>query len=158
MVFGGIVAGAIGFAIATFVMPGGSGESAEEVAALKASIDKQSGQIDSLLSELDTLKTGSGSDDQIAAIDARVTETLGSLDTWLNDLGSQLDEFDARIAEVETRPALPAGADGSAAMEAQLQAFRQQLECAACVPSRQVSSRRADVLLEPASGLEPLTC
>ena len=131
MVFGGIVAGAIGFAIATFVMPGGSGDSAEEVATLRASMDAQSNQIDALLSELDALKAGSSSGDQgdqIAAIDARVTETLGSLDTWLNDLGSQLDDLDARIAEVETRPALPAGADGSAAMEAQLQAFRQQLD------------------------------
>ena len=142
LVLGGIVAGAIGFLVATYAVPEGWPNPVPSgVDELESTLSEQSERLDALATDLAAFRdapaaTQGGSEmsdlapmaEQLAQVETQFAELIASVEGSLADVGSQLESFESRLAELEARPLAPAGADGSAAMEAQMEAFRQQLD------------------------------
>lgn len=142
LVLGGIVAGAIGFLVATYAVPEGWPNPVPSgVDELESTLSEQSERLDALATDLAAFRdapaaTQGGSEmsdlapmaEQLAQVETQFAELIASVEGSLADVGSQLESFESRLAELEARPLPPAGADGSAAMEAQMEAFRQQLD------------------------------
>lgn len=141
LVFGGLVAGAIGFLVATFAVPEGwpnSGPSGME--SIESALDAQSERLDTLSDEIEailgaanTQASGAGSDagpllEQITELEAEVGDVRGEFEDRTAEIESRLAELETRLTSLESRPERPTGPDGSAAMEAQLEEFRQQLD------------------------------
>ena len=142
LVLGGIVAGAIGFLVATYAVPEGWPNPVPSgVDELESTLSEQSERLDALATDLAAFRdapaaTQGGSEmsdlapmaEQLAQVETQFAELIASVEGSLADVGSQLESFESRLAGLEARPLPPAGADGSAAMEAQMEAFRQQLD------------------------------
>ena len=69
-----------------------------------------------------------GLDARLAGLESGLPGLSDTLELGISGLEARLADLDARIAELEARPQGPVTPDGSAAMEAQLEAFRQQLD------------------------------
>lgn len=139
LVFGGLVAGAIGFLVATFAVPEGwPNPQPTGTGDLEAAIADQSAQLEALSGEIDALRsappaTAETQDtgpllDRIAEIEAQSDGVSTQISDGLAALDSRIAELEARLSDLESRPAAAAGIDGSAAMEARLEEFRQQLD------------------------------
>jgi hypothetical protein len=140
IVFGGLLAGAIGFLVATFAVPEGwPNPRPADTAALDAALAAQSERIDALSAELDEARSASvsagGADvatletltGQLAGVETRLAEAMTSMEERLSGFGAQIGGLETRLGELQQRPAVLTP-DGSAAMEAQMEAFRQQLD------------------------------
>ncbi len=134
LVFGGLLAGAAGFLVATFAVPDGwpnptpteQGVTSEDLAML-------SSQVEALAAEVEGIS--------VAAPDPTVPVDLGPLESGLEALQSAIsgsedrltslsetvEALGTRLQTLEEQPA-PSEPDGSAAMEAQLEAFRTELD------------------------------
>ncbi len=142
LVFGGLLAGAIGFLVATFAVPEGWPNPAPSgLDALQSTLEEQTGKLEALTAEVTEIRNsastapsaGEAPDlsplmDQLAGFESQLADTAASFETQIGALSGEIDGFEARLAELEARPVAPTGPDGSAAMEAQLEAFRQQLD------------------------------
>lgn len=188
MVFGGLIAGGIGFLAATFGVPDGwpngtqpqDDELREQLAATTEDLAAQSSRSDALQADLEALtealasaspgseSASSGEINQISetvdslstelgAVSGRLAETasgledfdasLGDIATALSTLKESLDGFEERLAVLETRPSVVAP-DGSAAMESQLQAFREELDAVTAAAREEIeaSQERASLI------------
>ena len=118
LLFGGVVAGAIGYGIA-FYVNGSNGATADDLAM---QLETQAGEIAALQSQLAELSTL-----DLAAVETQIetvaTQTADQIDTLSNDLSSDLSALDARLVEVEKRP----NSDGTLSDTA-LQAYQRELE------------------------------
>lgn len=128
LVFGGLIAGAIGFLAATFLPNPWGGQSVDAVATLSTSLDAQTARIDGVAGQVEALAESGISD--IAPLSDKIAELSGRLDDLtpgMDQIGQQLDQLVSRIETLEARPiiGLP---DGSDAMAAQLDAFRSELD------------------------------
>ncbi len=105
LLMGGVVAGAIGYGVATYFQP------EDETAALTAKIEDQSAAIEALQARLNDLPAPdtSGLEAQIADVSS--------------DLGAQLAGLEDRVAQVERQP----NADGTLS-ETALAAYRAELD------------------------------
>lgn len=138
-IFGGLLAGAIGFLAATFLVPegwpnGNQTNLSDAISEQSQRLDGLAGEFASVKESLSAVSVGS-SDADLAALneamaqsEANLSELAASMEEQIAGLGAQISDVEARLALVEARPAGPASPDGSAAMEAQLNAFRQQLD------------------------------
>lgn len=139
LVLGGLVAGAIGFLVATFAVPEGWPDPQPSgTEALETSLSEQGARLDTLAAEMADIRNSApqaagGSDlsplsDRIAEVEANSETARVRIADALSALESRIAEFEARLSDLEARPAAAAGPDGSAAMEARLEEFRQQLD------------------------------
>lgn len=132
LVFGGLLAGAIGFLVATFAVPDGwPNPTPPANDGLEQALADQSGRIDSLSADLAALQQAPVSDPQtvdLGPLTERLEASEGGFAEALASLETRLASMETRLAELESRPQEPAGPDGSMAMEAQMEAFRQQLD------------------------------
>lgn len=156
MIFGGLVAGLIGFAVAAVGVPRGWFGTADapaidpasfadaatvkslaaEVEALRAAPAPADGgiaeRLDAISAELETLRA--------APAEATPPVDLGPLQDALAAVEARLGEIERRVGDLEARPS---GPDGSAAMEAQLEAFRSQLDTLAAEAKAEVEAARS---------------
>lgn len=96
MVLGGLVAGAIGFGVAHYVLPG-TGADPEAFAALQRAQADQA-DVDSQLAErVEQLETGADLDD----LKAGQSDNLSAISA----LADRLSDLETRLGEIETRPA-----------------------------------------------------
>lgn len=142
LVFGGLVAGAIGFLVATFAVPEGwPNPRPSELDALETSLSDQTERLSTLSDEIETLRNatpavqagGETTDlaplvERISGVETQANETQARLAESLANLEDRMAGLESRLAELEARPSEPGGLDGSAAMAAQLEEFRQKLD------------------------------
>lgn len=137
-ILGGLVAGAIGFLVATLAVPEGwpSPRSAD-MDEIEAALAGQGSRIENLSAEMAVVRSAapaaSGTDvtsldERIAAVETQINDILTTLDESLAGLDARISDFDARLSELDSRPSFPAGADETAAMELRLEEFRNQLD------------------------------
>jgi hypothetical protein len=131
LAFGGIVAGTIGFLIATYAMPEGqkavSGVSTDP--ELAASVTEQSVRLEALAGDLAALaETLSGASTQVPTDLSPLSTRIDAVESTMGEAVATLQDLDQRLTALENRPVTPTGPDGSAAMEAQLEAFRRELD------------------------------
>lgn len=127
LVGGGVVAAAIGYFAAIYAQP--PEEVTPDVAAiaeLQEAVDAQAGRMDGLAS--DVAAAASAEQPDIAPLIAELADLKSRMEETVSGLDSRLDGLDARLTELEARPVGPVVPDGSAAMESQMEAFRQQLD------------------------------
>ena len=142
LVFGGILAGAIGFLVATFAVPEGwPNPQPSGLDEIESAVAENSDRLQSLSAQMAEIRNAPRSEqvlpespdlspllDQLAGLESQLGQTASSIDDRFADLGELIGTLESRLTEVEARPTAPAGPDGSAAMEAQLEAFRRQLD------------------------------
>ena len=152
LVFGGLVAGAIGFLVATFAVPEGwpnppqadNTDVAAQLATATEALTAQTSRLDALESAVTERPATTQVDVDLGPVDAALAtvtgdlaaiterlagldETLGSADARLAALEDRVGGIDARITELESRPAVEVP-DGSGAMASQLEDFRSELD------------------------------
>lgn len=117
LIFGGLVAGGIGFAASSWM---NAQESGPDAVAL---IDAQTTRIDALTTKLNELPEMP----DLAPIEARITALETSFDDRLADMQSTIDDtiaaLDDRLSDVEKRP----GSDGTLSDSA-LEAYQRELD------------------------------
>lgn len=142
LVFGGILAGAIGFLVATFAVPEGwPNPQPSGLDAIESTVAENSDLIESLSGQLAEIRNAPPSEqslseapdlspltDRLTNLELQLTDTASSINDQFAGLSERIGALESRVTEIEDRPPAPAEPDGSAAMEAQLEAFRQQLD------------------------------
>lgn len=134
LILGGLIAGAIGFLVATFAVPEGwPNRVSSSDNGVERALSEQSRRLDALAADLAQLQQApealaeSVVPPDLGPITERLDAAEGSLSDALTELDSRIAEIDQRIGAIESRPEV-ASPDGSGAMEAQLETFRQQLD------------------------------
>ena len=145
LVIGGLIAGAAGFLVATFAVPEGwPNPPAEAPATVEvptvdpetiARVDALSGDLSALAERLDNLPAPSA--EVVVPDSVDLTPLLDRLDAIEGETGGLSDalaaleqsaaDLSSRVDEIAERPNIVAP-DGSAAMEAQLETFRRDLD------------------------------
>ncbi|MGI9389077.1 MAG: COG4223 family protein [Boseongicola sp.] len=155
LVFGGIIAGAVGFLAATVVPSNRNNQANPNEAAFSAALDAQSTQITELSDQVGILGN------EIAeAIDAdplplqvtELNERVEELAPRINQLGSQLELFATRLEALEARPVISVP-DGGDAMAAQLDSFRSELDTMTAAAAKEIeeaNARAAEIEAEAA--------
>ena len=120
---GGIAAGLIGFGVARYVVPQSPPviSNSAEISELRESIADQEKNFAAIEARLDALDSGF---ENLGSPDAQFDEILGQI----AGLGSRIDALDVGLADLADRPPAILSPDGSVAMEAQLKAFRDELD------------------------------
>ncbi|NND41406.1 MAG: hypothetical protein HKO04_04930 [Silicimonas sp.] len=138
LIFGGLLAGLIGFLVATFAVPDGwpnAVSSSDD--GIEEQLSTQEAQIAELTEELRNLRDAPAStattdltplQAQLSGFEATLSDSTASVDERFESLSSFLGGLEERLVLLEERPVDGSGAAGSAAMEAQLEQFRQQLD------------------------------
>ncbi len=135
LVFGGLAAGAIGFLTATFAVPDGWPNPPADTSGLDpevvAQIESLSGELAALSERIESLPEATVAETvDLTPVISRL-ETLEGDASVLRDTLSAIEasssELAARVDEIAERPAI-VSPDGSAAMEAQLETFRRDLD------------------------------
>ncbi|MEM9971863.1 MAG: hypothetical protein AAF762_12295, partial [Pseudomonadota bacterium] len=147
LVIGGLIAGAIGFVVATFAVPegwpnGGSVDTAdsEELSRATAELAAQSERLDALTAQL------SEQPDAVTTVEV----DLGPLETNLALLTERVDGLEVASSEMQTqvdalvRRPVAGVPDGGAAMEAQLEAFRSELDEVTEAARREIEAAQAE--------------
>lgn len=155
LIFGGLIAGAIGFLVATFLPNGWINRSDDVEANLLATADAQSVRIDELTDQVGALSaeiSGAGDTDLDPLISkiSDLGERVEVLATGVDQIAQQLEKVTARLEALEARPivSLP---DGSNAMAAQLDAFRSELDAvteAARIEIEEAKARASEIEAE----------
>lgn len=170
LTLGGLLAGAIGFLVATFAVPEGwpTGVTPTETMPdreIAAAVEEQGERLEALMADVAALRdtpAGEGADltplsDQIAAVEGQVSEAVAAIRGRLDGLQQEMGAFSERLTAVEERPAAAQGPDGSAAMEAQLESFRQQLDDVTADAEARIAeaqSRASEIEAEAAAAAE----
>ena len=172
LVFGGLLAGAIGFLVATFAAPEGWPHPAPEAPSLDPEIasrlDTLTGDLSALSERVDNLPEGSTEiireiansetvdlgplNDRIAALEGGA----GGISDALSGLEQSLSELSSQVAEIADRPNV-VSPDGSAEMEAQLETFRRDLDAvteAARAEIEEAQARASQIEAEAAAAAE----
>ena len=158
LVFGGLIAGAIGFLAATFLPNGWINQNADVEAELLATTDAQSVRIDELTDQIELLRAEisevGGTD--LDPLSGKVSDLGGRLEalaTGNDRIAQRLDDVTARLEALEARPIVSVP-DGSNAMAAQLDAFRSELDTvteAARIEIEEAKARAAEIEAEAAA-------
>ena len=118
LVLGGVIAGAIGYAVATFFPLDGGVESEE----ITAQLDEQAGAIAALDDRIDNMP-----EPDLSALEGRIGELADAIPSEVasveSSLSEQLAAFDDRLTELEKQP----NADGTLSDTA-LAAYQQELD------------------------------
>jgi hypothetical protein len=149
LLMGGVAAAALGFALARYVVP--EGWPTPGSSPLQAQITAQSGEIESLKTQLASLQAAP-TDDPLAPVQAEIAELRDLAQSALaqaeaaqsavanlpapteavaqEDMGPALAALEARLAALETRPAPEGGADPEAlaAVAAEITALQTEME------------------------------
>ena len=151
MVFGGLVAGAIGFLIATFVVPERPVPETAQVPDLSADLAEQAGRIDTLLEEFQAFRdapvtpAGESTPVDLAPLTERQDQTdaaVAEVGTVLATIETSLEALNERLTAIENEPRV-VSPDGSGAMEAQLEAFRAELDAVTAEAAAEIEAAKA---------------
>ena len=147
LVFGGLIAGAIGFLVATFAVPEGwPNPPADPNEVMQAEIDAQAERIEALVAEVAALQ------DAPAAVAPAVDVDLGPLDAQVSGLVTRLDAVSdelaaasERISALETSPApeVIVAPVPDVDFDAEMETFRAELEAAADAARAEVAAAQA---------------
>lgn len=167
LVLGGLIAGAAGFLIATFAVPEGWPNPPSDAPVVAsdpettARVESLSGELAALTERLDNLPEPTT--EVVATESVDLTPLIDRLDTIEGETGGLRDaissleqaasELSARVDEIAERPAI-VSPDGSAAMEAQLETFRRDLDAvteAARAEIEEAQSRASQIEAEAAA-------
>lgn len=129
LVFGGLIAGAIGFLVAAFAVPAGwPNPPVEPSGSMQAEIDSQRDQIEAL----ESLIAGLGEAPAAVAVDLTpVQHEIASLAERVDALNGDLAAASARVEVLETMPVLLAEPAPAVDFDAEMNTFRAELEAAA---------------------------
>ncbi|MEK6217516.1 MAG: hypothetical protein N2B03_09920, partial [Boseongicola sp.] len=130
LILGGLIAGAIGFLVATFLPNGWANQSGDAEATLSATMEAQSTRIDDLTGQVRALsdelaRSDDGGIDQLNIKARELDARMESLAPAVDQFGEHLDLIAARLEALESRPIITVE-DGGDAMAAQLDAFRSE--------------------------------
>lgn len=137
LILGGLVAGAIGFLVATFAVPDGwpnpSPPPSNDMQEMLAAQDER---IEALATELAQIAGMDTPDDvdleplraNLSDVETRISQASTAVDQRFAELDERITSLADRLNRLETSAINPASEAGSAAIEAQLEAFRQQLD------------------------------
>lgn len=118
LIIGGVVAGAIGYGIATFFPLGGTGDS-EDMSAQIAQQTQDIAALEAQIADI-AIRDLSAIEEQIAQITAATTDQMTAV---TEDMSARLAVIDDRLVEVEKRP----NSDGTLS-ETALAAYQRELE------------------------------
>ena len=141
LVFGGLIAGAIGFLVATFAVPEGwPNPPADPNDAMQAELESQAGQIEALGAQIAGLAGNSGEVDL-----SPVQDGIAGLSDRINALSADVEAVTARVEALENAP--PAAIVTTPApnldFDAEMEAFRAELEAAAAAARAEVEAAQA---------------
>ena len=149
LVAGGIIAGAIGFLVATFAVPEGwPNPPADPNDAMQAAIDSQADQIEALVAQIAALENAPAPDATAMPADvdlSPVQNSLADLSGRLDALSGELSAAAERVAALENAPApeqLAAPAP-DVDFDAEMETFRAELEAAAAAARAEVEAAQA---------------
>jgi len=141
LVFGGLVAGAIGFLVATFAVPEGwPNPPADVTDVIEAELANQAGQIEALTARV------AGFDGMSGDVDlSPVQEDIAGLVERIDALSGELSAAVARVEAVENAP--PVAATGTPLpnldFDAEMETFRAEIEAAAAAARAEVEAAQA---------------
>ena len=141
LVFGGLIAGAVGFLVATFAVPEGwPNPPADENNELQATISAQSERIDALTAQVESFEI----QPPAAEVDLTpVMDELASLTATVEALSADVSEAGSRIATLEERPVVTAEPAPEVDFNAEMDAFRSELEAATAAAQAEVEAAEA---------------
>ena len=141
LVFGGLVAGAIGFLVATFAVPDGwPNPRVDSNATYEAALDAQAVRIEGLVAQIENLR--SASEVEIPDL-SPVTEEIAGLAARVDGLSGDVAASAERLAALESRPAGEAIVAPTVDFDAEMGAFRAELEAAAASARAEVEAAQA---------------
>ena len=141
LVFGGLVAGAIGFLVATFAVPEGwPNPPADPNGAIEATLESQAGQIEALAARIAELDGATG-DVDLSPVQDGIAGLSDRIDALSGDLAAAVARVEALEnappAEVVTAP-LP-----NMDFDAEMETFRAEIEAAAAAARAEVEAAQA---------------
>ena len=141
LVFGGLVAGAIGFLVATFAGPDGwPNPRVDSNATYEAALDAQAVRIEGLVAQIESLRSAS----EVEMPDlSPVTEEIAGLAARVDALSGDVAASAERLAALESRPAGEAIVAPTVDFDAEMGAFRAELEAAAASARAEVEAAQA---------------
>ncbi len=141
LVFGGLVAGAIGFLVATFAVPDGwPNPRVDSNATYEAALDAQAVRIEELVAQIESLRSAS----EVEMPDlSPVTEEIAGLAARVDGLSGDVAASAERLAALESRPAGEAIVAPTVDFDAEMGAFRAELEAAAASARAEVEAAQA---------------
>jgi hypothetical protein len=141
LIFGGLIAGAIGFLVATFAVPEGwPNPPAGPNEAMQAELDSQAGQIAALESQIADIGAVPIS---VEADLTPVQDEIAGLSERIDALSGDLAAASARIEALENSPAAVIEAAPSVDFGAEMETFRAELEAAAAAARAEVEAAQA---------------
>lgn len=147
LVFGGLVAGAIGFLVATFAVPEGwPNPPADPDDVMQAEIDGQAEQIEALVAQIAALESAPAPTAEAAEVDLGPVEAeMAALAERIEALTEELAAANGRVAALENAPAVapvitPAP---DVDFDAEMETFRAELEAAAEAARAEVDAAQA---------------
>lgn len=153
LVFGGLVAGAIGFLVATFAVPEWApNPPADPNAALEAALEAERARVDDLVEQIGALGTAPAAEVDLSS----VTGEIEALSARIEALAADMSATTARLEEVEGSVLAPAAAP-EINFDAEMDEIRAELEAAAAAARAEVEAaqtRAAEVEAEAARAAE----
>ena len=138
LIFGGLLAGAIGFLVATFAVPEGwPNPPAGPNEAMQGELDSQAGQIEALESQIADL---GAVPIPVEADLTPVQDEIAGLSERIDALSGDLAAASARIEALENSPAAVIEAAPSVDFGAEMETFRAELEAAAAAARAEVEA------------------
>ena len=159
LVFGGLIAGAIGFLIATFAVPEGwPNPPAEPNGSLQAALDAETARVDALEQRITELAEVEPQVVSVGEVDlSPLTTDIATLSGRIDALTEQLGASAERIAVLEERPVASEIEAPEVNFNAEMDQFRSELEAAAAAARAEMEAaqaRAAEVEAEAARAAE----
>ncbi|MFP4273467.1 MAG: hypothetical protein ACLFRU_00430 [Paracoccaceae bacterium] len=127
---GGVVAAALGFGAARYVVPEGwpfpgTTGGTDFRSEVQSRLDTQAGQIDSLESEFADLEASIPDAPDLAPLETRIEDTASTLNGRIDEMASRLDELESQVTDLAKAPMEQGASDEAiAAYESELQALQ----------------------------------
>ena len=159
LVFGGLIAGAIGFLVATFAVPEGwPNPPAEPNGALQAALDAETARVDALEQRIAEMAEAEPQVVSEGEVDlSPLTTDIAALSDRMDALTEQLGASAERIAALEERPVASEVDAPEVNFNAEMDQFRAELETAAAAARAEMEAaqaRAAEVEAEAARAAE----
>ncbi|MBT8459195.1 MAG: hypothetical protein KJN60_05985 [Boseongicola sp.] len=156
LVFGGLVAGAIGFLVATFAVPEGwPNPPAVPNDEMQAALNDQAAQIEALVAQIAELEAAPAPTAAVEVDLAPVDAEISSLAARIDALSEQMASAAARVTVLESAPAPATVPDVD--FNAEMDSFRVELEAASEAARAEVEAaqlRAAEIEAEAAAAAE----
>lgn len=151
LVAGGLIAGALGFLIATYAVPERPVPEVATAPDLTEEVAEQTSRIDALIGEFEEFRNAPVAESgepvtvdltPITDRQAQTEATVAEVGSVLQTIEQSLASLDSRLTALENEPRTVVP-DGSGAMEAQLEAFRSELDAVTAEAKAEVEAAKA---------------